>query len=150
VCSILSSVLPSIGQEKFVRAMVGFSQGMVSKVLNPRALGLGQSLTKAVSPRDRETSSFFSSLVRSLVVFLEFQYSVSEQFQYLSPADFRCLRETSQDRNCLYVPLCSCSWSEIPRETDLYSGSFGTLWSSAWYTSEKYTRYTVVSSCTLW
>jgi len=45
------SALPSIGQENFVRAMVGFSLGMMLKVLNQRALSLGQSLTKAASPR---------------------------------------------------------------------------------------------------
>jgi hypothetical protein len=66
------SALPNIGQENFVRVMVGFSLGMVSKVLNPRALSLGQSLAKAapISDSDRETSALSLSLVRSLVVFL--------------------------------------------------------------------------------
>ena len=62
------SALPSIGQENFVRAMVGFSLGIVSKVWNPCALNLGKSLTRAASPIDREANSFSSSLVRPLMV----------------------------------------------------------------------------------
>jgi len=44
------SALPSIGQENLVRATVGLSLGMVSKVWNPSALNLCQSLTKPPSP----------------------------------------------------------------------------------------------------
>jgi len=105
--------------------MVGFSQGMVSKVLNPRALGLGQSLTKAVSPRDRETSSFFSSLVRSLVVFLEFQYSVSEQFQYLSPADFRCLRGLLKTEIVCTFPCAAAVGQRYPERLTYTQGLSG-------------------------
>jgi len=70
------STLPSIGQKSFVRAMVGFSLGIVSRVLNPRALSLGQSLTKAASPSHRETRSFPSSLVRSLMFFSSSRASI--------------------------------------------------------------------------
>ena len=61
------SSLPSIGQENFVRAMVFFSLGMVSKVWNP--LTIGQGLTKVASPTDSWAISFSSSLVRPLMVF---------------------------------------------------------------------------------
>jgi len=63
------SDLSSIGQENLVRAMVEFSLGMVSNVVNLCALSLGQSLMKEASPADNETSSISSSLVSLLVAF---------------------------------------------------------------------------------
>jgi len=63
------SKLPNIGQKNLVRAMVRFSFGMVSNVVNQYVLSLGQSMTKEVSPTDRKTSSVSLSLVRLLVAF---------------------------------------------------------------------------------
>jgi len=74
--------------------MVGSSLGMVLKVLNPRALSLGKSLTKAASPSDWETTSFFLVLGEIADGLLKFQSPVSERFHCSSPADLRCLGGT--------------------------------------------------------
>jgi len=112
------SALPNIGQENLVRAIVGFSLGMVSKVLNPRNLSLGQSLTKAAFPSERKTSSFSSSLVRPPVVFssasLLFLCGFSAQAQPIWD-----ILEGLLKTEMVYVFPCR---SEIPRETDIYSG----------------------------